>query len=104
MQMAGELAVVKPQLGLLPLTFAVLQVIEKFLKKAKVSVKILPLFSSGEWPSEVKLVGEDCPESILESPQPNAFLVEKLKHGYIMLPDVSKFGPMYFCKMQRMAD
>lgn len=79
-------------------------VIERFLKKAKVTMRILPLFD-GEWPPEVKLL--DGTASQLKTDlfsehgqSPALFLVEKLKYGYAVLPDLSKFGPMYFCKMQ----
>lgn len=87
---------------------ALLQVIEKFLKRAKVSVRVLPLFDC-EWPPEVKVfdgaVYASDMQTDLSSGQPlgsAAFTVEKLKYGYAMLPDVSKFGPMYFCRMQIM--
>lgn len=78
-----------------------MQVIDKFLKKAKMNIKILPLFD-GEWPPGVRLFGsEGCdPNKEGEGPGSHVFYIEKLNHGYAMLPDVSKFGPMYFCKMQ----
>nr|AET50840.1 hypothetical protein [Eimeria tenella] len=80
-------------------------VIDKFLKKAKGNVKTLPLFD-GEWPPEVRLEGSPANQD--ETTHENAgresgsalFSIEKLKHGYAMLPDVSRFGPMYFCRMQ----
>ncbi|CDJ66292.1 hypothetical protein, conserved [Eimeria necatrix] len=80
-------------------------VIDKFLKKAKGNVKTLPLFD-GEWPAEVRLEGATANQD--ETTHENAgrksgsalFSIEKLKHGYAMLPDVSRFGPMYFCRMQ----
>ena len=64
--------------------------------KANANIKILPLFD--DWPPEVKLVEGDGREG--EAPALAAtFLVETTQYGYTMLPDVSKFGPMYFCKM-----
>ncbi|KAL8273808.1 hypothetical protein Esti_002282 [Eimeria stiedai] len=74
-------------------------VIEKFLTKTKVSIKVLPLFD-GEWPSEVKLLekGDSAPDTKLSHSY--LFIIEKLVHGYTMLPDISNFGPMYFCRMQ----
>lgn len=81
-----------------------IQVIERFLKKAKVSIRILPLFD-GEWPPKVKLLGGTASQLERDffpehGQSPALFVVEKLKFGYAVLPDLSKFGPMYFCKMQ----
>ncbi|CDJ33343.1 uncharacterized protein EMH_0015700 [Eimeria mitis] len=77
-------------------------VIEKFLKKMNGNVKILPLFD-GEWPAEVKVLdqtGSGLCTKTEHSDNNSLFSVEKLKYGYAMLPDISSFGPMYFCKMQ----
>ncbi|KAL8437801.1 hypothetical protein ACSSS7_000682 [Eimeria intestinalis] len=74
-------------------------VIEKFLTKTKVRVKMLPLFD-GKWPPQVKLLEKVDSAQDKKLPHSCSFTVEKLVHGYTMLPDVSNFGPMYFCRMQ----
>ncbi|KAL8427973.1 hypothetical protein Efla_004231 [Eimeria flavescens] len=74
-------------------------VIEKFLRKTKGGIKVLSLFD-GEWPPDVQLLEEGASALDLKGSRCNSFILEKLEHGYTMLPDVSKFGPMYFCKMQ----
>ncbi|KAL8448468.1 hypothetical protein Emed_003802 [Eimeria media] len=74
-------------------------VIEKLLTKAKVGVRVLPLFDD-EWPSEVKLVEKGESARDMNLSHSSSFFVEKLVHGYMMLPDTSSFGPMYFCRMQ----
>lgn len=86
----------------LPLWRHLIQVIEKFLKKTARNIKVLPLFD-GEWPAEVKLLegkGSGLCKTTEHSDSSIMFFVEKLKYGYAMLPDVSRFGPMYFCRMQ----
>ena len=79
-----------------------MQVIEKFLKKAKGNVRILPLFD-GEWPAGVEVL-DKIESGLCRGPGKNdgstLFSVEKTTYGYAVLPDASKFGPMYFCRMQ----